>query len=118
MRRRIGLHSALYLRNTFNPIQKDLLKQQGTFHEVNVTIRKAGENQTAFGIDNLRRRATKATDLAIAAYSQYLSIANCQSFRPGMLDIQGVNSAMKQDGIGGALGRLRLKGMGEKSEKE
>ena len=108
MRPSIGLHPALDLRDALDSIQKYLLKQQRTFHEVSVTIRKAWEHQAALCIDDLRRSATKAADLAITAHSQYLSIADCQGLRPGVVGIQSVNSAMKQDGICGALGRLRF----------
>src|SRR6266700_165632 len=108
MRLSIGPHPVLDLRDTLDSIQIYLLKQQRTFHEVNVTIREAWEHQVALRIDDSGGRTTKAADLAITANSQYLSIADCQSFRPGVLGIQSVNSAMKQDGICGALGRLRF----------
>ena len=108
MRLSIGLYSALDLRDALDSIQIYLLKQQRTFHEVNVTIREAWEHQAALRIDDSRGRTTKTADLAITTHSQYLSVADCQSFRPRVLGIQSVNSAMKQDGICGALGRLRF----------
>src|SRR6266404_9178677 len=67
MGRSIRLHPALDLRDCLDPIQKDLLKQQGTFHEVSVTIGEAGEHEAVLCIDYLSRSPTKTADLAIAA---------------------------------------------------
>ena len=66
-------------------VQIDLRETERTFHEVDVTVGEAGQDQLALGVDHFGGRSAIAGNLFRAAYGENLVAANGKRFRPGLL---------------------------------
>src|SRR5713101_6590319 len=79
-----------------------------------MTIFESGQKQMPAGINNFRRRSTVGLNILVAADRQDFVCFDGQSFRPRLLDIQGIDFGVYDDGVSGTATDLLLRpGFGE-----